>query len=152
MISLHSNKQPIRQIIGCLFFQLVFSPQPYDKLPGWFFLLAFLFLHPRRGFFRLPISLHAHFSPRNPTISFQGGLSRLLLSSYAHVVGFSACQFLSTPTLSQQTCAETRCALISGRQMHRINACIFLVAITKTTAYLTIHGGSKLLFTIYFCK
>ena len=152
MISLHSNKQPIRQIIGCLFFQLVFSPQPYDKLPGWFFLLAFLFLHPRRGFFRLPISPHAKFFLRNISISFQSGLSRLFFSSCTHAVGFSACHFLSTPTLSQQTCAETRCALISGRQMHRINACIFLVAITKTTAYLTIHGGSKLLFTIYFCK
>ena len=141
MISLHSNKQPIRQIIGCLFFQLVFSPQPYDKLPGWFFLLAFLFLRPHRGFFRLPLSLHAHFSPRNPTISFQGGLSRLLLSSYAHVVGFSACHFLSTPTLSQQTCSA-----------HNNRVGCRLLDAQKTTAYLTIHGGSKLLFTIYFCK
>ena len=141
MISLHSNKQPIRQIIGCLFFQLVFSPQPYDKLPGWFFLLAFLFLHPRRGFFRLPISPHAQFFLRNISISFQGGLSRLFFSSCTHAVGFSACHFLSTPTLSQQTCSA-----------HNNRVGCRLLDAQKTTAYLTIHGGSKLLFTIYFCK
>jgi hypothetical protein len=141
MISLHSNKQPIRQIIGCLFFQLVFSPQPYDKLPGWFFLLAFLFLHPRRGFFRLPISPHAQFFLRNISISFQSGLSRLFFSSCTHAVGFSACHFLSTPTLSQQTCSA-----------HNNRVGCRLLDAQKTTAYLTIHGGSKLLFTIYFCK
>ena len=141
MISLHSNKQPIRQIIGCLFFQLVFSPQPYDKLPGWFFLLAFLFLHPRRGFFRLPISHHAQFFLRNISISFQSGLSRLFFSSCTHAVGFSACHFLSTPTLSQQTCSA-----------HNNRVGCRLLDAQKTTAYLTIHGGSKLLFTIYFCK
>lgn len=141
MISLHSNKQPIRQIIGCLFFQLVFSPQPYDKLPGWFFLLAFLFLHPRRGFFRLPISPHAQFFLRNISISFQSGLSRLFFSSCTHAVGFSACHFLSTPTLSQQTCSA-----------HNNRVGCRLLDVQKTTAYLTIHGGSKLLFTIYFCK
>ena len=141
MISLHSNKQPIRQIIGCLFFQLVFSPQPYDKLPGWFFLLAFLFLHPRRGFFRLPISPHAQFFLRNISISFQSGLSRLFFSSCTHAVGFSACHYLSTPTLSQQTCSA-----------HNNRVGCRLLDAQKTTAYLTIHGGSKLLFTIYFCK
>ena len=141
MISLHSNKQPIRQIIGCLFFQLVFSPQPYDKLPGWFFLLAFLFLHPRRGFFRLPISPHAQFFLRNISISFQSGLSRLFFSSCTHAVVFSACHFLSTPTLSQQTCSA-----------HNNRVGCRLLDAQKTTAYLTIHGGSKLLFTIYFCK
>ena len=141
MISLHSNKQPIRQIIGCLFFQLVFSPQPYDKLPGWFFLLAFLFLHPRRGFFRLPISPHAQFFLRNISISSQSGLSRLFFSSCTHAVGFSACHFLSTPTLSQQTCSA-----------HNNRVGCRLLDAQKTTAYLTIHGGSKLLFTISFCK
>ncbi len=81
----------------------VFSPQHINKLPGWVFLLAFLFLRPRRGFFRSPISLHAHFFLHNLATSFQSGFSRLLLSSYAHVVGFSACHFLSTPTFLPAT-------------------------------------------------
>ena len=80
-----------------------FPPQQINKLPEWVFSLAFLFLRPHRGFFCSLSSFHAHFSPRNPTISFQGGFSRLLLSSYAHVVGFSACHFLSTPTFLPAT-------------------------------------------------
>ena len=96
-------------LIHTLFFpRPLFSPQPINKLPKWGFQLAFLFLRPRRGFFRSPISLHAHFFLHNLATSFQSGFSRLLLSSYAHVVGFSACHFLSTPTLSQQACTETR--------------------------------------------
>ncbi len=75
----------------------LFSPQPINKLPGWAFLLAFLFLRPRRGFFRLHLSFHAHFSLYNLTISFQSGVFCLLFSSCAHAVGFSACIFPSTP-------------------------------------------------------
>ena len=81
----------------------LFSPQLYDKLPGWVFLLTFLFIRPRRGFSRLPISLHAHFSLRNLTISFRDGFSRLLFSSYTHVVGFSAHFLPPTPTFLSAT-------------------------------------------------
>ena len=49
-------------------------------------------------FFRLFSSSHAHFSPRDLLISFQSGLSGLLLSSCTHIAGFSARQFLSTPS------------------------------------------------------
>ena len=76
----------------------LFSPQLYDKLPGWVFLLTFFLLHLRRGFFRLLSSSHAQFSPRNRSISFRGGFSSLLFSSYAHAVGFSACFLPPTPS------------------------------------------------------
>ena len=56
----------------------LFSPQPINKLPGWAFLLAFLFLRPRRGFFRLHLSFHAHFSLYNLTFFL------LLFPSYTH--------------------------------------------------------------------
>ena len=94
-----------------VFFRLLFFPKTHDMC---FFCLLFLsYAH---------FSSHDQFSPHNLSISFRGG-------------GFPLANFCS-PTLSQQACAETRCALhilslISGRQMHRINACIFLVAITK---------------------
>ena len=81
----------------------VFSPRPIDKLPRWAFRLAFLFLRPRRGFFRSPISPHAQFSPHNISISFQSGPSRLFFFSCTHAVGFSACQFLLTPNFSSAT-------------------------------------------------
>ena len=86
-------------LIHTLFFpRSLFSPRPINKLPEWFFQLAFLFLRPRRGFFRSPISLHAQFSPRNRSISFQSGVSSLLFSSYTHTVGFSAHFLPPTPS------------------------------------------------------
>ena len=79
-------------LIHTLFFpRPLFSPQPINKLPKWGFQLAFLFLRPRCGFFRLPIPLRAQFSPRNRSISFRSGFSSLLFFFYAHAVGFSAC-------------------------------------------------------------
>ena len=72
----------------------VFPPQQINKLPKWGFQLAFLFLHPHRGFFCSLSSSHAQFSPRNRSISFRSGFSSLLFFFYAHAVGFSA-HFLS---------------------------------------------------------
>ena len=164
----------------------------------WVFLLAFLFLHPRCGFFRLLISPHAQFSLRNLSISFQVGLSYLLFSSHAHVAGFSACHFLLTPSFLSATyrsasrlgfpaCFSSPTPtpwvfplarfssrpVFSPQPINKLPGWGFLLAFLfprprrgffrslislhthgtqKTTAYLTIHGGSKLLFTIYFRK
>ena len=91
-------------LIHTLFFpRSLFSPRPIDKLPEWFFQLASLLLRPHRGFFCSLSSSHTQFSLLNISISFRDGFSRLLLSSYAHVVGFSARQFLSTPTFLPAT-------------------------------------------------
>ena len=50
------------------------------------------------GFPRLLFYSHAQFSLRDISISFRGGLSRLLFFSYTHAVGFPA--YFSTPTPS----------------------------------------------------
>ena len=81
----------------------VFSPLPINQLPGWVFTLVFLFLHPRRGFFRLLPTPHAQFSLCHLPISFQGGFSRLFFSSCTHNVGFSACFLLLTPSFLSVT-------------------------------------------------
>ena len=49
-------------------------------------------------FFRLFSSSHAHFSPRDLSISFRSGLSGLLLSSCTHIAGFSAHFLPPTPS------------------------------------------------------
>ena len=81
----------------------VFSPLPINQLPGWVFSLAFLFLRPRRGFFRSYPTPHAQFSLRSPSISFRGGFSRLFFSSCTHDVVFSACFLLLTPSFLSVT-------------------------------------------------
>ena len=50
------------------------------------------------GFPRLLFYSHAQFPLRDISISFRGGLSRLLFFSYAHAVGFPA--YFSAPTPS----------------------------------------------------
>ena len=80
-----------------------FSPLPAYQLPGWVFSLVFLFLHPRRGFFRSYPTPHAQFSLRSPSISFRAGFSRLLFSTYTHAVGFSARILLLTPSFLSAT-------------------------------------------------
>ena len=64
----------------------------------WVFLLAFHALRPRYGFPRLLFYSHAQFPLRDISISFRGGLSRLLFFSYTHAMGFPA--YFSTPTPS----------------------------------------------------
>ena len=44
---------------------------------------------------------------------------------------FTITPFLLQYLISRDEMRSANLALISGRQMHRINACIFLVAITK---------------------
>ena len=61
----------------------------------WVFLLAFHALRPRYGFPRLLFYSHAQFPLPDISISFRGGLSRLLFFSYAHAVGFPAYFFCS---------------------------------------------------------
>ena len=53
-------------------------------------------------FFRLFSSSHAHFSPRDLSISFRSGLSGLLLSSCTHIAGFSAHFLPPTPSFPPQ--------------------------------------------------
>ena len=79
-------------------------PLPAYQLPGWVFSLAFLYPSPRRGFFRSHSTPHAQFSLRYLPISFLGGFSRLLFSSCAHAVGFSARILLLTPSFLPATC------------------------------------------------
>ena len=50
----------------------VFSPLPINQLPGWVFTLVFLFLHPRRGFFRSLTTPHAQFCPPLPAYQLPG--------------------------------------------------------------------------------
>ena len=64
----------------------------------WAFPLAFYSSRPRRGFFRSLTTPHTQFSPRFLPISFRDVFSRLLFSSYAHAVGFSARILLLTPS------------------------------------------------------
>ena len=59
-------------------------------LPVWVFLLDFLFKNPRRGFSSLFYPRHTQFPLWNFLNMFQRGFSSLLLSTYTHVVGFSA--------------------------------------------------------------
>ena len=86
-------------LIHTLFFpRSLFSARPIDKLPEWFFQLAFLFLRPRCGFFRLlSSSPRPLFSPQ-PNNKLPGwafslaslflrprrGFFRLPLSHHAH--------------------------------------------------------------------
>ena len=69
----------------------------------WVFLLAFHALRPRRGFPRLLFYSHAQFPLRDISISFRGGLSRLLFTPYAHAVGFPAYFSTSTPSFLSAT-------------------------------------------------
>ena len=69
----------------------------------WVFLLAFHALRPRYGFPRLLFYSHAQFPLRDISISFRGGLSRLLFFSYAHAVGFPAYFYTPTPSFLSAT-------------------------------------------------
>ena len=101
---------PMKKHTTCVFslayllLHTIFSPLPAYQLPGWVFSLAFLFLRPRRGFFCSLTTPHAQFFPRYLPISFWDGFSRLLFSSCAHAVGFSARILLLTPSFLPATC------------------------------------------------
>ena len=69
----------------------------------WVFLLGFHSLRPHYGFSRLFFYSHAQFSLRDISISFRGGLSRLLFTPYAHAMGFPAYFSTSTPSFLSGT-------------------------------------------------
>ena len=120
-----------------------FSPLPAYQLPGWVFSLAFLYPSPRRGFFRSHSTPHAQFSLRYLPISFLGGFSRLLFSSCAHAVGFSAHLLLLTPSFLSVTYQSA-----SGVSFH---ACFSLPAPTTwvfTLANTRAHQFNKMYLTM----
>ena len=62
---------------------------------------------------------------------------------------FTITPFLLQYLISRDEMRSANLFLISGRQMHRINACIFLVAITKTQNQSIFLFGSALRLTEY---
>ena len=120
-----------------------FSPLPAYQLPGWVFSLAFLYPSPRRGFFCSLTTPHAQFFPRYLPISFWDGFSRLLFSSCAHAVGFSAHLLLLTPSFLSVTYQSA-----SGVSFH---ACFSLPAPTTwvfTLANTRAHQFNKMYLTM----
>ena len=68
----------------------LFSYVRIDQFPRWGFLLTFRPKNTRHVFFRLLFLSKTHFSPMYVSISFQGGVSRLLFALKTHVMCFSA--------------------------------------------------------------
>ena len=62
---------------------------------------------------------------------------------------FTITPFLLQYLISRDEMCSANLALISGRQMHRINACIFLVAITKTQNQSIFLFGSALRLSVW---
>lgn len=62
---------------------------------------------------------------------------------------FTITPFLLQYLISRDEMRSANLALISGRQMHRINACIFLVAITKTQNQSIFLFGSALRLSVW---
>lgn len=118
----------------------------FIKTTSQVFPLAFLPLNTRHVFFLLLFRPYTHFSPLHMPTSFRFGFSCLLFSLLTHSMCFFSYFSPHTHTFHHSTCrlaSKTGFPLAFLPNKHTQQ---------KTTAYLTIHGGSKLLFNIYFRK